>query len=356
MARIRTIKPEFWEDEIIGTLSREARLLFLACLNLADDEGLLRWNPEFLKAQAFIYDDDIGRDYVQRLMAELEKAELVCTYNAGKVRQHLGWIVTFRRHQVVNRPQRSKLPSPPLDQSSVRRAFMRRDKATCQVCRQLIREIPDEESVGGRDSPSTLMLDHLIAESEGGSSHPSNVRCAHQACVKRRLEPNGQFKEPNRAEHMPDAVNDSVNHSAPEGEQGSRNRDQGSGNRDQEDAAPEDLDRRTIEVASLYPKIKDAFHLPRDVAEVIAAAIARDGRDAVWTGTKSFKEVTDRWPVSERQFIPSPQKFYRESKYLTDPREWERSSDARKRSKADQLVEKQIANRNAAIAALGMDH
>jgi hypothetical protein len=54
MARIRTIKPEFWEDDVIGSLSRDARLLFIATLNLADDEGLLRWSAAYLKASAFM--------------------------------------------------------------------------------------------------------------------------------------------------------------------------------------------------------------------------------------------------------------------------------------------------------------
>ena len=30
MPRIRTIKPEFWEDDVIGRLSRDDRLLFIA--------------------------------------------------------------------------------------------------------------------------------------------------------------------------------------------------------------------------------------------------------------------------------------------------------------------------------------
>jgi hypothetical protein len=42
MSRIRTIKPEFWEDEGNGRLSALARLLFIATFNMADDEGRLR--------------------------------------------------------------------------------------------------------------------------------------------------------------------------------------------------------------------------------------------------------------------------------------------------------------------------
>ncbi len=59
MARIRTIKPEFWEDEGVAALSRDARLLWIATWNCADDEGILRWTPDYIKAQVFPYDADV---------------------------------------------------------------------------------------------------------------------------------------------------------------------------------------------------------------------------------------------------------------------------------------------------------
>ena len=71
MARIRTVKPEFWESETIASLSRDARLLLICCFNLADDEGLLRWSPSYLKSAAFIYDDDLLTESVSELMDEL---------------------------------------------------------------------------------------------------------------------------------------------------------------------------------------------------------------------------------------------------------------------------------------------
>ncbi len=41
MARIRTIKPEFWEDEKIGKLPIPCRL-FIGCWNFADDFGVIK--------------------------------------------------------------------------------------------------------------------------------------------------------------------------------------------------------------------------------------------------------------------------------------------------------------------------
>lgn len=86
------------------------------------------------------------------------------------------------------------------------------------------------------------------------------------------------------------------------------------------------LDLQVHEIAALYPKIDDAFHLSREVEEVIAAAIVRDGRDVVWVGTKSMAEQVARWPKSEHQFIPSAPRYFGESQYRKDPEFWNRSN------------------------------
>jgi hypothetical protein len=175
MARIRTIKPEFWDDDVIGTLSRDARLLFVATWNLADDEGLLRWTSVYLKSQAFMYDDDLTVEDVASLMGELAGADLVFPYQGGVTKQRLAFIVHFRRHQKVNRPQPSKLPPPSLQSRQVRLMYARRDGWQCHLCGNAIN--PE------RAEPSP---DHLIPRAEGGGDHPSNIRTAHLSCNKGR--------------------------------------------------------------------------------------------------------------------------------------------------------------------------
>lgn len=107
------MKPDFWEDEKIGTISRDARLLFIATWNLADDTGILRWSAPYLKASVFMYDDDLGTLEVGDLMEELTKNDLVIRYTVEKTGQVLAQIPNFRKHQVINRPQPSKFPRPP---------------------------------------------------------------------------------------------------------------------------------------------------------------------------------------------------------------------------------------------------
>ena len=87
------------------------------------------------------------------------------------------------------------------------------------------------------------------------------------------------------------------------------------------------IDGQVHEIASLYPRINDAFHLPTDIAYAIAEAVARDGRDMVWMGTKSVSDVAADWPPSELKYLPSAQKFFRESSYRNPPEFWQRNGN-----------------------------
>lgn len=216
MARIRTIKPEFWEDESIGLLTMGARLLFAACFNLADDEGLLRWTPEYLKAGVFMYDKDVTSEQVDQFMDELATAGMIVPYRAGKSQQKLGWILNFLKHQRINRPQPSKLPPPSLQQMYVKDAYLRRDKAVCHLCRR-----PIDEAPAGSTDHFSLSLDHVIPHSKGGSDYPSNIKSSHQSCNKAKRDRSVEsFKEPFRVANsnlpVSNSVNNSVNNSPPD--------------------------------------------------------------------------------------------------------------------------------------------
>lgn len=108
MARIRTIKPEFWTDEKVGELKRDERLLFLGLLNLADDEGVLKATPAFIKGQLFAYDEELTIGEVKAWLEVLcEKTMLVpFDYNGEK----FFLVRTFKDHQKINRPTPSKIP------------------------------------------------------------------------------------------------------------------------------------------------------------------------------------------------------------------------------------------------------
>lgn len=108
MARIRSIKPDFWADEKLATVSRDARLLFIGLISMADDEGRMRGNPAFVRSSIFPYDDDLD---IRVLLAELSAKALVHLYvDSGQAFLH---VRNFARHQRIDKPSKSVLPAPP---------------------------------------------------------------------------------------------------------------------------------------------------------------------------------------------------------------------------------------------------
>lgn len=108
MARIRTIKPEFFTSEDIVELSAYARLLYIAVWCEADRAGRLVWKPKTLKLRYFPADDVA----IQELCDELIKAGLVKLYGDG-----LAFIPKFLDHQHVN-PREAESTLPPPNQTS----------------------------------------------------------------------------------------------------------------------------------------------------------------------------------------------------------------------------------------------
>ena len=51
MARIRTIKPEFWKHEDLSALPEITHMLAAALLGYADDEGYFNANPALVKSE-----------------------------------------------------------------------------------------------------------------------------------------------------------------------------------------------------------------------------------------------------------------------------------------------------------------
>ena len=128
MARIRTIKPEFFTSEDIVSLSPLARLLYQATWCEADKDGRLVWKPRTFKLRYFPADNcDI-----EAMCAELVNAGLVKLYGEG-----LAYIPSFGKHQHINpRESASVLPDP----NASRRVTTRHDASA-----------RDSDAQGGRE-------------------------------------------------------------------------------------------------------------------------------------------------------------------------------------------------------------
>jgi hypothetical protein len=106
MARIRTIKPEFWTSEQVMNCEMTSRLLFIGLWNFADDRGRMTLSLKKIKAQVFP-SDDVDSDFIQRLIQDLTDNDLITLYDVDNVEyiQINGW-----KHQRIDKPQRSRYP------------------------------------------------------------------------------------------------------------------------------------------------------------------------------------------------------------------------------------------------------
>lgn len=109
MARIRSIKPEFWTSQQVMECSPVARLMFIGLWNFADDRGRHPHNAKQIKALIFP-SDDITVDAVTGLLAELAEHGLISTYDVNGKRY---LAITGWHHQKIDRPQDPKYPAPP---------------------------------------------------------------------------------------------------------------------------------------------------------------------------------------------------------------------------------------------------
>jgi hypothetical protein len=82
VARIRTIKPQFFTSEKIADLTPFARLLFVGLWCLADREGRLEDRPRKIKVETLPYDDV----NVEELLQEIESKRFIHRYEADGVR------------------------------------------------------------------------------------------------------------------------------------------------------------------------------------------------------------------------------------------------------------------------------
>lgn len=99
MARIRTIKPEFWQDEKLAPLDPTTRLVFLGLICMADDAGRVLDNLRLIDAWIFPETEDTAREALANL-SRIGRVAFGTTASGQKVIQITNW----SRHQKVDKP------------------------------------------------------------------------------------------------------------------------------------------------------------------------------------------------------------------------------------------------------------
>ncbi|MEV1097461.1 hypothetical protein AB0I87_18565 [Streptomyces sp. NPDC049952] len=110
MARIRSIKPEFFTSLTVADLTPEQRLTFIGLWTHADDEGRCVDDARLIKAAIWPLDDRSTAD-IENDLGALSESSLILRYTLNRKRYMAvrGWA----EHQRINRPTASKLPPPP---------------------------------------------------------------------------------------------------------------------------------------------------------------------------------------------------------------------------------------------------
>lgn len=119
MARIRTIKPEFWTSEQVVGCSTNARLLFVGLLNFCDDSGIHPASTKRLKMEVFP-GDDFSDNEIRAMVDDLIAAGLLEEY---EIADACFWrVLGFTRHQKIDQPTyRFPLPNGSIPEGPSRR-------------------------------------------------------------------------------------------------------------------------------------------------------------------------------------------------------------------------------------------
>jgi len=113
VARMRTIKPEFFMHEDLAECSPTARLLFIGLWTLADRDGRLKDRPKRIKAQVFPFDAQLTSEVVDTLLTELDCGGFIVRYAIENVA--CIEIVNFSKHQRIHANESASMlpPLPP---------------------------------------------------------------------------------------------------------------------------------------------------------------------------------------------------------------------------------------------------
>lgn len=110
MARIRTIKPDFFKNEELAELPMPVRLTFIGLWTLADVAGRLEDRPKRIKAELFPYDDVDMEAHLAKLAAH----GFIRRYEVAGVKAIA--VPNFKKHQRITGKEAattSSIPAPP---------------------------------------------------------------------------------------------------------------------------------------------------------------------------------------------------------------------------------------------------
>ena len=111
MARIRTIKPQFYGSASMARVSIEARYLATGLISMADDDGRFLAAPAAIGGYVFP-NDELPPARIRKWLNECTASGLVHEYGDAI---RYGCFPSWHEHQVINRYTPSTLPEPDVE-------------------------------------------------------------------------------------------------------------------------------------------------------------------------------------------------------------------------------------------------
>lgn len=111
MSNKRLVYSDMFEDDTLGMLPREARLLWVGLIvAMADDQGRMLDSTALIRAKVFVYDTDVTNDMIEGWVQMLAEAGMVYRYTADN--KNLLQIVNWWEYQKSGWANHSKYPAP----------------------------------------------------------------------------------------------------------------------------------------------------------------------------------------------------------------------------------------------------
>ncbi|MEU3529181.1 hypothetical protein AB0E62_35925 [Streptomyces sp. NPDC038707] len=111
MARIRSIKPEFFTSLTIAEQPLSARLTFIGLWTYVDDNGVGQADPRLIRAAIWPLEE--APDILQRTredLQSLQEGRLITLYEASG--RPLVYVNSWTEHQKVSHPRKPRFPTP----------------------------------------------------------------------------------------------------------------------------------------------------------------------------------------------------------------------------------------------------
>lgn len=162
MARTRSIKPGFFDNEILGDLPPLTRLLFIGLWCIADREGRLEDKPRRIKKILLGY-DDVDADGVDKMLQSLHDTGFIFRYTVED--KSYIQVVNFTKHQNPHiREKASEIPPPPEFEEEYQESTM---QAPDMHSANTVQATP----ITGNLLPSTGTLSPTTGNPEDGLGH-----------------------------------------------------------------------------------------------------------------------------------------------------------------------------------------